>query len=227
MKAYLPFKELTLPENAYDKQLHRSLLEKVNALADAIPPYEVFAEEASARSAEERYGYGGTAYMPYGWYHSSWVWPVLQEKESRGRPIKRKNPLRKLQYVYRYDSAGTVVSIEYHLPKKASRKKARFVTYFDRRDGVMAMYTFSDFSKAEGGMRLYSVAWIDPALSRQHIVKANWHADCFKAERVSTEIIYTLQINGKTYCDSYEYCGLTDHLFKTTIDYELSDLSKL
>lgn len=240
MKLYLPFKELTLPENAYDKQLHHQLLEKVDALAGDIPSCETFAAEAAGQVVQARYGYGGMAYMPYGWYHPSWMWPVLQEKESRGKPVKKQNPLRTPAYIYRYDAAGEVVSIEYHRPKQLLREAAKFVTYFVRQEDVTAMFTFSDWaiaeagmrlyadlSKAKGEMRLYSVAWVDHMLKRQHIVKANWYTGGFKTGDVSTEISYTLQINGKTYCDGYEYGAATKHLYKTTMDYELLDLNKL
>ena len=240
MKLYLPFKELTLPENAYDPQLHRHLLETVDALADSIPPCEAFETEVTGQVAQERYGYGGMVYLPYGWYHPSWMWPVLQEKESRGKPVKKQNPLRTLAYVYRYDADGQVVSIEYYRPKQLLREAVKFVTYFVRQDDVTAMYTFSDWAvvkpgmhlyadlaKAKGDMRLYSVAWVDHTLKRQHIVKANWHTGSFKTGDVSTEIIYTLQINGKTYCDGYVYDAATKHLNKSTMDYELLDVNKL
>ena len=67
MKMYMPFTELTLPENAYDQQLHCHLLETVDALAGEIPPMEAFEAEAAVQAARECYGYGGMVYMPYGW----------------------------------------------------------------------------------------------------------------------------------------------------------------
>lgn len=132
----------------------------------------------------------------------------------------RRNPLRALSYTYRFDSAGQVVSVELHQARDVLRPATKFVTFFVRDDDLEAMYTFTDFKVPAGGMHLYSGAWVDHALKRQHIISGEAGESGFICDYGITEICYTLAINGKSYCDRYEYSRVSDLRTVTTLDFE-------